>query len=441
MKVHKAREVFGITRDIPLNYVVREKVDHVLLDNLTRDKHIVIYGSSKQGKTCLRKHCLNDSDYITVTCLNRWDLGELHSSILKQAGYRTQQSVTKTISGKNMVAAQFAGEGALLNLAKASGQGSYNYENQKSHQSTEMSLELDPFDVNDIILALININFDKFIVLEDFHYLPADTQRDFCFTLKSFHENSKLCFIVVGVWREENRLISYNGDLTDRVISIDADKWDQGELGQAIDVGEKLLNIHFDNSFRTDILTNCFSSIHFVQEACLRCCQREGVSETQSSLRTIGRHISAKQIIRQVVDEQKSRYMDFLLKFSEGFQSTDLEMYKWILYPVLSAEVDELTYGLRLTDSARCIKSKHPRGAFLNNGNITQALLSAATLQVKKEVRPIILDYDINSRVINVVDRGFLLWLANQDRIELLSYIDLPSEPVNLATTRLLPGI
>lgn len=47
---HHVDEVFGVSRDLPLNYVVRENVDTKLIDNLARGSHIVIYGSSKQGK-------------------------------------------------------------------------------------------------------------------------------------------------------------------------------------------------------------------------------------------------------------------------------------------------------------------------------------------------------------------------------------------------------
>jgi hypothetical protein len=81
-------EVFGITRDVPLNYTIRESVDSRLIDNLTREKHVVIYGSSKQGKTSLRKNCLQESDYIIVQCSNKWSLAELLSNVLKRAGYR-----------------------------------------------------------------------------------------------------------------------------------------------------------------------------------------------------------------------------------------------------------------------------------------------------------------------------------------------------------------
>lgn len=73
-------DVFGISRDVPLTYVPRPTVDGLLIDNLTRDKHIVIFGSSKQGKTCLRKYNLKDDEYIVVTCSNTWTLSQLHFS-------------------------------------------------------------------------------------------------------------------------------------------------------------------------------------------------------------------------------------------------------------------------------------------------------------------------------------------------------------------------
>ena len=62
--VYSLDEVYGISRDVPLNYIERESVDGAFRKNLRRGKHITIFGSSKQGKTCLRKHCLNISEYI-----------------------------------------------------------------------------------------------------------------------------------------------------------------------------------------------------------------------------------------------------------------------------------------------------------------------------------------------------------------------------------------
>src|SRR5262249_60264534 len=127
-------------------------------------------------------------------------------------------------------------------------------------------LELDSEDVNDIIHALAD--FNKFIVLEDFHYLPVDTQKDFAVSLKAFHEQSHLCFIIVGVWLEESRLSVYNGALTGRIVGINADKWSRNELHEVISAGESLLNIKFASSFPEALIDSCFESVYIVQEAC-----------------------------------------------------------------------------------------------------------------------------------------------------------------------------
>lgn len=98
-------EVYGLSRNIPLNYVERHDVDERLRCNLNRDKHITIFGSSKQGKTCLRKHCLNENDYILVQCSNRWSLSDLNANILKRAGYELTESTNVTYEGKAKVSA------------------------------------------------------------------------------------------------------------------------------------------------------------------------------------------------------------------------------------------------------------------------------------------------------------------------------------------------
>jgi hypothetical protein len=171
--------VFGIVRDVPLNYVARDAVDQKFIDDLSLDKHIVIYGSSKQGKTCLRKHSLFDDDYIVVQCSNRWGLADILTNVLKSAGFEVTQSETKAASGRNKIMASVA--------AKLWGTGldaGAETESTNTTETTTAPLELDPADVNDIITALRTTGFSKYIVIEDFHYLSVETQKDFAVALK-----------------------------------------------------------------------------------------------------------------------------------------------------------------------------------------------------------------------------------------------------------------
>ncbi len=341
MQKYQLNDVYGISRDVPLNYVERVEVDKKFVDNLERDKHITIFGSSKQGKTCLRKHCLDKNEYVVVQCSNKWSLSDLNSNILKRAGYELEISSKTSISGSAKIIASIKSRFGIGEVNIGSELGSI-----KGQETTYRQLELDVDDVNDVIAALDEIDFDKKIVLEDFHYLKSEVQKDFAIELKAFHENSKLCFIIVGVWLDENKLVIYNGDLTGRVISINADLWSDLEMRQVIEKGANLLNIKFEEEFIEELIKKSSENIYLIQEACHRVCMENDISETQKTCKIIGNKGEAERYIQEIVKEQSGRYNVFITNYASGFQETNLEMHKWLLYPVITAEKTELTQGL-----------------------------------------------------------------------------------------------
>jgi hypothetical protein len=351
---NKTSDVFGVSRDIPMTYIERDHVDDKLLENLTRDKHVIIFGSSKQGKTCLRRFCLADEDYILVQCQNTWDLAKLSEAILKSAGCEVEVSNSKTSEGKAKLQVKAKSGFSLLGLGKAEAElGGEGEKSQKEERTTE-PLELDPSDPNDLVRALKGIEFSKFIVLEDFHYLPQETQEHFAFALKTVHETSKITFIIVAVWREENRIIVYNGDLAGRVVSIDADEWSRTDLLKVFEAGEQLLNVSFPKQFKENLISQALHSVYIVQDCCYKACMESGVSETRPSLFELPATLDAGKLVKSVIHEQGARYASFLTNFAAGFGTTQLEMYKWLLYPVVTADIADLEKGL----SYRAIRLK-----------------------------------------------------------------------------------
>ncbi|RQR75232.1 hypothetical protein [Burkholderia sp. Bp9015] len=427
--IHTVDEVFGITRNLPLNYAERSDVDGRLRDELAAAHHVVIYGSSKQGKTSLRKRCMDSSEYILVQCSNRSDIADLHSNILKRAGFEITLSQKRSSSGRHKVVA------SLKAAVKATlfGQGvqteataGAERETTTGTEHTTAALELDIDDVNDVIAALQGIGFHKKIVLEDFHYLDFQVQRDFAVELKAFHEASDITFVIVGVWLEDNRLIVYNGDLTGRVVSINADRWSMDELREVIDTGGALLGVSFADIFKAALLVLARESIYVVQEVCRRACLGADIRRTVNDNPIIGADVDVDALVKQVVDEQSARYDGFLSTFAAGFQETELQMHKWLLYPLLTTNADRLKQGLKYRDIKNILREKHPREGELNSGNITQSLQSSASLQVKRNIMPIVIDYDQSSKTLYVVDKGFLIWLHHQNAADLLDDIGLP---------------
>lgn len=416
----KASDVFKTSRGLPLNYVTRNHTDQKFIESLTEDSHIVIHGSSKQGKTSLRKSNLQEKDYIDLTCSNNWDLQELHISILKKAGYTITISESKTVKGKSKICLKFE----LPFIGGGSGDVAF----EKARQVNKKNLELDPGDVNDVIRALKEIEFDKFVVIEDFHYLPEETQVDFSIALKAFHEASDICFIIVGVWLEEDRLTVHNGDLTGRVISINADLWTKEDLDELFYNSESLLNISFSETFKNDVKENCNGSVFLVQQLCHKVCKDIGITCTQESPIIVGNNFDTKTEIKTILDSQNSRYLKFITEFSAGFDQTELELYKWILYAIITVEISALEKGFTAAAIRRTIETKHPKKSNVSHKKLVQALRKSVDLQVKSRIQPIVFEFDANTTRVRVVDRSFILWLSHQDKLELYKYADLTDE-------------
>lgn len=180
-EIKKTSDVFGVSRDVPLNYVERNSVDDRFVANLALDKHVIVYGSSKQGKTCLRKHCLDEKDSILVQCQNGWGLEKLAEAILKEAGYKVEVTSEKTVEQKYKLRASVSAALKALGFGEATSTAETEAESGSSTTKLVRPIEIDPGDPNDLVAALAQIGFDRFIVLEDFHYLPQETQEKYSF--------------------------------------------------------------------------------------------------------------------------------------------------------------------------------------------------------------------------------------------------------------------
>jgi hypothetical protein len=440
MKSYLLEDVFGISRDVPLTYTERENLDNEFVDSLSRQKHIVIYGSSKQGKTCLRKRHLEEEKYVIIDCSNKLNISDLNELILKKAGFKI------TISEKSSKSSKLTGNatGGFNLFAKA--EIAAGYEGEASSEVENRELDLDLADVNDIINALKARNFSKVIFLDDFHHLKKETQTDFAFALKSFYEHSKIIFVIVGVWLEENRLVSINNDLAGRVTSINADKWSYDDLYNVIERGSELLNIRFEENLIEEIITESYTNVYFVQEICYRICKEFKIiktvpTETEKYDRDdkgqytfegedadarfpITKKFKIKEISKSIINQHSGYYNAFLRQFVEGFDNDDCDLYGWIIYTILKTEVIELENGLKFSKIQEIIFEKQKEKFKLSD--LHKALNLISVLQLEKNIRPCIIDYDDTNIKLNIVDKGFVIWLGHQDKKELLNILNLP---------------
>ena len=92
-KILYTQRVYGISNSYVDSYVSRKDVDDKFLDGLRSDRHIIVYGSSKQGKTSLiREHVLDDKK-IVIECSPRTQVIDIYKSILRQLNIEIIESV------------------------------------------------------------------------------------------------------------------------------------------------------------------------------------------------------------------------------------------------------------------------------------------------------------------------------------------------------------
>ena len=410
----RTNEVYGIVRrGVPKTYVSRTDVDDRFLNEITRDQHLVIYGSSKQGKSSLIQTALQPSDYISVQCATDWTKHTLYSAILRQAGVTLKDGTTRTKGSSSEVTAEIEAEVKAPFFASLIARLQGRAGTQRSTSVVLKEIPLDLSRAADVISLLEKIKFKKYIVVEDFHYLPASVQRELATDLKAFYEQSDSSFIIVGVWLEANRLIVYNGDLASRITSIPADTWKNEELAEVVRSGQQLLNITFSDEVVDALVQRAQQNVGTLQEAVRQLCIQAEIHQTARDTFHFDDLNAVASAYDYVANQLATRYANAINKFSEGLRDQVLHMYKWLMHAVIHATPDQRRAGLKTAEIWRHIQSVHPRGTAILQNSVVVALENVAKVQSHAQITPIIFDYDESHQRLSIVDNGFLVYLAN----------------------------
>jgi hypothetical protein len=420
-------EVFGVSNDTIETYVTREKVDTAFLEGLTKNKHIIVYGASKQGKTSLTNKHLNPEDYIRVNCSPNSSSIDLYKSIIRQLGIEFEElrEEALTIGGETKAGIKANVKIPFIGSLEANGEGGGIITNEKKiiFRTVEFNLELAQ-DISELLKA---VSFNKRIILENFHYLNLETQKQLSIDLRIF-EDYNILFIILGIWREKNRLGQYNGDLLDRMIEVPVEPWEVDDLKNIIKEGEPLLNVNFDNVI-DNLIETCFDSVGVFQELCKETCLAAKVEKTSET--TV--HIRLEHIITAIekkLNDYSSRHIRCLESFVEqkakSSEETPLYIPYYFIKILLSENFEEVTKGLKRRSIQEKIKEIHHRPDDVRPSDMGYFLQTLVTNQIKKSISPPIFDFDISTSSVKIIDSTFYFFLKNCNKDEVSEYISKP---------------
>lgn len=98
-------QVYGVSNELIDTYIERKNVDETFTKGLQKNKHIIVYGASKQGKTSLTNKHLKEKDYIKVNCSPSASTLDIYNSIARQLDVEILETteITTTIGGEAKV--------------------------------------------------------------------------------------------------------------------------------------------------------------------------------------------------------------------------------------------------------------------------------------------------------------------------------------------------
>lgn len=424
----KTNQVYGVSNELIETYIERPTVDRIFLDGLKKNKHIIVYGASKQGKTSLTNKHLSDDDYVKVNCSPTSTTLDIFNSIVRQLKLDILETkeVTDSVGGevkvglKAKIRIPFFGGGD----AETEASGTLEKETGKSYRIIDYNLAL----AQDLSELLMNIKFNKRIILENFHYLTDSVQKQLAIDLRIF-EDYNILFIILGIWREKNRLAQFNGDLVDRVIEVPVEPWEKEDLVKIVDTGLPLLNADFSNVIDY-IIDSCFDSVGVFQEICKESCYAAKVFETQDDLVEIQiAHVN--KAIEKKLGDYSSRHIRCIETFIEQKAKSTDEVPLYIPYYfikiLLNEPLENITAGLRRRTIQEKIQEIHHRAADVRASDMGYFLQTLVSGQIKKNISPPIFDYDSSTRSVKIIDSTFYFFLKNCDRDEIVEHLTIPT--------------
>ena len=218
------------------------------------------------------------------------------------------------------------------------------------------------------------------------------------FHLTSGHFKSLgIRFVILGVWREKNRLIQFNGDLLDRLVEVPVEPWSKSDFDRVVEAGSKALNISFNRELVNKLLGSAFDSIGVVQELLKEVCINAGIRETQSKLVQIEVIALLDSAIKEKAQSYFVRHLRALEAIAEGRKTTNnpksddpkampLYLPYYTVKAFMEFDFEDVVVGIKRNKLEEKIKEHHHRPDDVRAGDMSNLLHNFAKLQSEKYI-------------------------------------------------------
>ena len=401
------KDVFGISTDVPKHtYVDRQLLDRKFEHYLESQKHIVLHGASKQGKSCLRRKNILENNCVVVHCAPHMaQLEDVWSAALEQMGVSVvlHKTTTETLEREKNVGTE--AKAAVLGFG---GGVETNDREGKEYSHAEEQEKIKSGSLLPVLTDKLR-EARRRLVLEDFHYLPDKVRHDVAFGLKALYE-ARTYAVVVGIWSEQNLLTYYNGDLTGRVEEINL-TWTEDELDKVLAKGEDVLNVEFAPGLRRQLVESAFENVGLLQRLTEKICIEAAIYESQENKKTLSDIDLLKTAREKIVQDIRQRYVKIAEVFHEGLRAgSELLLYARIYNELIDAGDEELIGGISRSELFKRMLAHNTSAKDIRQTDLTQILDRIERLQAERGITPLLVSYSRDLERLFLNDREFLFY-------------------------------
>jgi hypothetical protein len=372
-------------------------------------KLVTVTGQTKSGKTVLTRSVFPREDCVWVDGGTVAVEDDLWQVVLEQLDIFDATEVemgsgkSASISGKGSAAANFIVAKGTAELGGEIGQ-------QRS-RFTRQSRSVSPR-----VAALRGLAKSKLpIIIDDFHYLPKDTQGAVIRALKQPIFDG-LPVIIIAIPHRRYDALRVEKEMTGRIMPIDVPSWSEDELSYIPKIGFKLLSRDPGQTLVSSFTKEAIGSPHLIQEFCRTLCRQAGMDDEVAAKRDLA-SIRPDKVFREAADtigrpifdklargpRQRSDRMERSLK-----DGRRVDIYELVLFALahlkpglVSLEYEDLRAAIREV-SASQIPQLH---------EVARVLKHMASIAASDQSSTSVIDFEEEDKKLHVTDPFFAFYL------------------------------
>ena len=246
---------------------------------------VSLAGPSKSGKTVLCRKVLSNDQYVWLEAGQIDNTKELWDRICYELNYpkTVTKSATDTKGGTLKIGLKFliSAEGSRLRADKTDA----------------------TYEINSMSSAIRHLQEEKIsLVIDDFHYLDADTRKKFLRNIKGPVFNG-LKLVLISVTHRGHDAVKAETELQGRVQSVFVPDWDISDLQQIAAKGFGELNIECPQRLINRLSEESQKSPSLMQKLCWEICVGLGVDEKPKKAAAVSDTYDLIPICKRIAQE------------------------------------------------------------------------------------------------------------------------------------------